>query len=132
MTSEASAALAELDLEIRRFGAAWATGEVAVLDELVSPTYTHIDAYGDFHDRASWLAYAGRRAGRSTQIGFREMALRLIGEMAIVTGINDIQAVGDPQVGARQDLVLRFTQVWVRREGRWLREAFQATISDKV
>ena len=132
MTSEASAALAELDLAIRRFGEAWATGELAVLDELLSPTYTHIDAYGDFHDRASWLAYAGRRAGRSTQIGFREMALRLIGEMAIGTGINDIEAIGDPQAGARQDLVLRFTQVWVRREGRWLREVFQATISEKA
>ncbi len=132
MTSEASAALAQLDLAIRRFGEAWATGELAVLDELLSPTYTHIDAYGDFHDRASWLAYAGRRAGRSTQIGFREMALRLIGEMAIVTGINDVEAVGDPQAGARQHLVLRFTQVWVRREGRWLREVFQATISEKA
>ena len=132
MTSEASATLAELDLAIRRFGEAWATGELAVLDEFLSPTYTHIDAYGDFHDRASWLAYAGRRAGRSTQIGFREMALRLIGEMAIVTGINDVEAVGDPQAGARQHLVLRFTQVWVRREGRWLREVFQATISEKA
>jgi hypothetical protein len=23
--------------------------------------------------------------------------------------------------------MLRFTQVWVKRDGRWLREAFQAT-----
>jgi hypothetical protein len=117
----------ELEQTIRRFGEAWASGDVPVLAELLSPTYSHIDAYGDFHDRASWLAYAGRRAGRGTRIAFREMATRLVGEMAIVTGINDIEAIGDPQAGARQDLVLRFTQVWVRRDGRWLREAFQAT-----
>ena len=64
-------------------------------------------------------------AGKST-------LLRLIGEMAIVTGINVVEAVGDPQAGARQHLVLRFTPGWVRREGRWLREVFQATISEKA
>ena len=62
--------------------------------------------------------------------GSASLRTRLVGDTAIVTGINDIEAVGDPQAGARQDLTVRFTQVWTQREGRWLREAFQATIPD--
>lgn len=50
----------------------------------------------------------------------------------MVTGVNEIAAIGDPQAGAGQDLVLRFTQVWVLRDGRWLREAFQATIAGRA
>lgn len=121
---------ADLERAIRRFGEAWACGDVAALDELLSPTYTHIDAYGAFHDRASWLAYAGRRTGRATRIAFRDVSARVVGEVAVVTGVNEVEAIGDPQAGARQDLVLRFTQVWLRHAGRWRREAFQATIAD--
>ena len=117
---------------MHRFGEARASGDVTVLAALLTPNYTHIDAYGAFHDRASWLAYAGRRAGGSTRIGFRDVRTRLVGDTAIVTGINDIEAGGDPQAGARQDLTVRFTQVWTRREGGWLREAFQATIPDGI
>ena len=124
--------LSDLEQAVHRFGEAWACGDVGTLDALLSPTYTHVDAYGDFHDRASWLAYAGQRAGRATKIAFREVATRLIGKVAVITGVNNVEAIGDPQAGARQDLVLRFTQVWVRREGRWLREVFQATISEKA
>ena len=90
MAGDAGAALAELERTIRRFGEAWACGDVAVLDELLSPTYTHIDAYGDFHDRTSWLAYAAGRAGRTTRIALRDLATRLIGEVAVVTGVNGI------------------------------------------
>lgn len=124
--------LADLERTVQRFGEAWACGDVATLDALLAPTYTHVDAYGDFHDRASWLAYAGRRAGRSSRITFRELATRQIGEVAVITGVNEIAAIGDPQAGAGQDPVLRFTQVWVLRDGRWLREAFRATIAGRA
>jgi hypothetical protein len=43
-----------------------------------------------------------------------------------VTGGNIV--IGDE----RSSLSIRFTQVWARRDGRWLREAFQATLVDPV
>ena len=97
--SAANADPAELAKAIHRFGEAWACGDVTVLETLLSQSYSHIDAYGAFHDKASWLGYAGRRAGRTTRIAFRDLQTRLVGDTAIVTGINDVESIGDPQVG---------------------------------
>jgi hypothetical protein len=53
-----------------------------------------------------------------------------MGDVAIITGRNDMVG-GNIVVGdERSNLSLRFKQIWVRRDGRWLREAFQATLVD--
>lgn len=59
--------LADLERAVQRFGEAGAGGDVQTLDALLSPTYTHVDAYGGVHDRASWFAYAGRPGSPSTR-----------------------------------------------------------------
>jgi ketosteroid isomerase-like protein len=120
-------ARAELESSMIRFGEAWAKGDRATVDALLSPGYTHIDIYGAFHDRASWLDYAAGRSGRATTIGFRDVVTRIFGDVAIVTGINDIRGSGIRDAADEAGLTLRFTQVWVRRSGQWVREAFQAT-----
>ena len=119
--------VAELKDAARRFGEAWANGDIAVLDALLSPTYTHTDVFGDFLKRADWLAYVQKRAGRASQISFRDVDIRMFGDVAVVTGINEVRGGGALSPTDQQDLLLRFTQVWVWRDGRWLREAFQAT-----
>ena len=122
-----AARLQELDRTAKRFGEAWAAGDKAPLDALLSPGYTHTDVFGAFHDRGSWLAYATGRAGRQTRIAFRDVRTRLVGDVAIVTGINQIGGPGVRDAGDSDDLTIRFTQVWIWRDGRWLRECFQAT-----
>lgn len=117
----------ELDEAVRRFGEAWAVGGGATLDALLSPTYTHADVSGRFQDRAAWLAYARGRAARGTRIAFRDVRQRIIGDVAIITGINELEGPGARDASDASALTLRFTQVWVKRDGRWLREAFQAT-----
>jgi ketosteroid isomerase-like protein len=117
----------QLDDAVRRFGEAWATGDGAMLDALLSPTYTHSDVFGHLQDRAAWLAYARGRAGRATRIAFRDVAQRILGDVAVITGVNEIEGPGARDAADAASLTLRFTQVWVRRDGRWLREAFQAT-----
>ena len=121
-----------LQTAIQRFGEAWARGDGATLDAMLSPTYTHIDVFGAFHDRASWLSYAAGRAGRSTRIGFRAMKTRFVGDLAIVTGINDVEGPGGRSAEDRASLTLYFTQIWRFAEDRWLREAFQATPVDRT
>jgi hypothetical protein len=77
---------------------------VAALEDPLAPAHTPVDAYGAFDDRASWLACARRRAGRSTRIAFRDLRARFIGGVAIVTGVNGVEGLGDLQAGARPDL----------------------------
>ncbi|HEY3149416.1 MAG TPA: nuclear transport factor 2 family protein [Dongiaceae bacterium] len=116
-----------LEEAVGRFGEAWANGDAIVLDSLLSPTYTHTDVFGKLSDRATWLAYASRRTDRTTSIEFRDIRIRVSGEIGIVTGINDLQGGGIRDAADRKTLTLAFTQVWVWQQGRWLREAFQAT-----
>lgn len=116
-----------LEDAFRRFGEAWANGDTSALDSLLSPTYTHTDVFGKLSDRATWLAYASRRTERTTRIEFREVRIRIAGDVGIVTGINDLHGGGIRDAADRQSLTLAFTQVWVWRRDRWLREAFQAT-----
>ena len=54
------------------------------------------------------------------------MRTRIAGDVAVVTGRNVIQGEGDVLRDGIENRAIRFTQVWVKREGRWLREAFQA------
>jgi ketosteroid isomerase-like protein len=109
------------------FGKAWASGDMAVLDDLLSPTYTHHDAYGERLNRQAWLDYASKRTGRNTRIEFRDVDTRIFGDVAVVTGTNIITGGGVRSAIDTNDLEMVFTQVWIWRDGRWLREAFQAT-----
>lgn len=118
---------AALEDAVRRFGEAWANGDYAVLDSLLSPSYSHTDIFGKRLDRAPWLAYAGGRGGRTTRIEVRDVRIRIDGDVGIVTGINDLDGGGIRDAADRKALSLAFTQVWVWRQGRWQREAFQAT-----
>jgi hypothetical protein len=97
---------------------------------MLSPSYTHTDVRGQFLNRDEWLEYASGRTGATTQIAFADVTTRLIGDVAIVTARNDVSGgsilVGDNRVS----LSMRFTTVWVHRDGRWLREAAQVTLID--
>lgn len=119
--------IAALEEAVRRFGEAWAVGDGAAMDSLLSSTYTHTDVFGKLSDRTAWLAYASRRTGRSTGIEFRDVRIRVVGEVGIVTGINDLQGGGIRDAADRKKLALAFMQLWVWRNDHWLREAFQAT-----
>jgi ketosteroid isomerase-like protein len=95
---------------------------------MLSRSYTHTDVKGRFQDRGAWLEYARGRSGATNQIDFADVTTRLVGDVAVITGRNDIEGSGIVSGDSRAAISLRFTQVWVRTDGRWLREAFQATI----
>jgi ketosteroid isomerase-like protein len=121
--SDEKTARRELDAAIRDFGEAWAVGDTDALRGMLSPSYTHTTVRGRIQGHDEWLEYARGRQGATTEIAFADVATRLIGDVAIITGQNDIIGGND----GLSNRSLRFTQIWVRRDGRWLREAFQAT-----
>jgi len=119
---------AALQDTMREFGEAWARGDVATLEAKLSPNYIPIDANGRVFDRAGWLRYAGGRSGRATRITFHDVRTRISGDVAVVTGTNEIRGGGVRNAAdTAERSVIRFTQTWMWREGRWLRESFQAT-----
>jgi|SRR5215475_314414 len=119
---------ADLEASIKRFGEAWARGDVATLEALLSPTYTHVDVWGKYQGRSTWLAYAASRVGWPTRIAFADLTTRIVGDVAVITGRNDIAGGGGLTRDSKRDFALCITRVWVRRDGRWLREAFPAAL----
>ena len=117
----------ELETRIVEFGEAWARGDVDALRGLLSPSYTHTDVRGRILGRDAWLDYARGRSGADTRISFADVSTRFVGDVAIVTGRNEMTGQTAISSDGRSTGSLRFTQVWVRQQGRWLREAFQAT-----
>ena len=89
--------------------------------------HAHRRASGTLFTRAEWLEYASGRAGRTTQIAFQNVSTRIDGDTAIVNGVNELSGRGVRDASDSEALVIRVTQVWIWRDGRWLREAFQAT-----
>jgi len=117
----------ELEVALRRFARAWAAGDAALLETMLAPDYTHVDPTGAFFDREGWLADTRDRAGRGTTVGFRNVTIRRHGDVAIVTGVIVMSGGGILAGDDPRDLSLRFTQVWSRRDGRWLRDAFHGS-----
>ena len=113
-------AKAEIETAVKRFGEAWADGDAATLDTMLSPTFTHTDINGKFTDRATWLATAHKRPNASTVMD--DIAIRTFGDVAIVTA-RQIITYDDGSEKRRR--AFRITTVLIKQTGRWLREAAQ-------
>lgn len=123
----ATLAVDDLEAALQRLGKAWAAGDAAELATMIAPGYTHVDPAGAFFGSDAWLAYVRGRAGRRTTIVYRDLAVRRHGEVAVITGVSVFGGGGVRSSDDPRDLTIRFTQVWIRDGGRWLRAAFQGT-----
>src|ERR1700749_1230686 len=113
---------AEIETAVTRFGEAWAEGDVATLDTMISPTFTHTDFRGRLTDRAAWLATARKRPNISSEMD--DIAIRLFGEISVITARQSISYDEGPE---RRRGVFRITAILIRQNGRWLREVAQVT-----
>ncbi len=131
-----AAAMAQTDSQqveklVRQFGQAWLEADVSTLDRLLAREYTHTDVTGRVLHRADWLADAANaqkwlrapEGNRKPSIEFEDVAVKMIGDSAVITGGNVIHSA-NPQAAP---IKLRFTQVWIKEDGNWKRCFFQAT-----
>ena len=80
---------------------------------------THIDAQVITKDQALDIC----RTGPALTSAVDQLAIRLYGDTAIVTGRTKATVSGE----APQTVTLRFTDAFVRRDGRWVAVASHAT-----
>jgi hypothetical protein len=107
----------EVATRVRQADEAWARSDVETLDRLLAARYVHDDAIGQVQRRADWLADAGKP--RNVAITFDDLAVRVRGRVAVVTGSG---LVTTPE----RAFARRFTEVWIKRGPAWLRTAFRA------
>src|SRR5689334_25396483 len=109
----------------KRRQAALIAGDLTTLDDLFDPALIHTHAPGLTHDKAQLLEHvAARRAYRAITRG--ELTIRLIGDVAIVTGRID-NRLGSSDGGERA-VAGQAIQVLRRCEdGAWRFVSFQMT-----
>jgi uncharacterized protein (TIGR02246 family) len=114
----------------RRWEKALQEFDLDSLQSLLAEDYSQTDLRGKVQDRASWFEYfkayvAAVHAGDAHfELSFEDVKMRVYGESAVVTGG---AAVKGQKGGVLVNNVIRFTNVWVRRQGTWHLVSYQAT-----
>jgi ketosteroid isomerase-like protein len=81
--------------------------------QLLAPDLTFIGTSGSFRDRSGYIASrSGSWIPRAATFTVTELLVRIYGETAIVTGRGTT-------TGAGVEGSVRFTDVWLRRHGKW-------------
>ena len=104
---------------------AWVDSDRATIDRIIAPDWTTISITGRMLTRADVMAEFFRD-GKSpiAKMTIDDVRVRLLGDVAVVTGRTTARAIGSDA-----DVVLRFTDVFALRDGRWQIVASQGTRS---
>lgn len=103
---------------------AWETGDAATLRRDLDPTFTLVDSKGNITDFAANVGEVEKRDPAYTVFRNRDQAVRVYGDSAIVIGITRVEGSSG---GAEFKAEFRFTDTWVKRDGRWVLAASHAT-----
>jgi ketosteroid isomerase-like protein len=117
------AALVELQQELAR---AWVTRDRSTVERIIAPEWTSTGPDGRATDRERVLAQVfATGVHKIHDVKIDDVKARVFGDAAVVTGRT--HGVGEFE-GAGYDVVIRFTDVLVRREGRWQAIASHASL----
>ena len=110
----------------QRLASAWVTGDRAFIESLLASDWTVIDPSGKLLTRQQVVDEAFVTSDRTiTAMAVDELSVRDLGDVVVATGRT--RATGASR-GESASVVLRFTDVFVHREGRWQVVASQGTI----
>jgi len=115
--------------EIRAMEKLWnesrVRADIAALDRLLDPGWTVTHGDGTINTKAEYLAdlKSGDRKFFA-DVKQDDFSVRLYGDTAVAAGISDskVEYKGRPSGGA-----LRFTRVYIKRDGRWVMIVSHAT-----
>jgi len=110
-------------VERRRF-AAMVAQDVAALEPLLAEELRYVHSNGQRESRAQFLETVRSGRIRYESIDVREIDVRLYDEIGLASGLI---TVGGRSGGQLLQLELRYTDAYVRRDGRWQLVAWQTT-----
>ena len=105
---------------------AWVAGDRAFIEQVLADDWSVTDLTGRVLTKAQVLEEAfAANDRRVVSMRITGIGVRAFGDWAIVTGRTD--AAGE-YLGEAVTVTLRFTDVFVKRDGRWQAVASQATL----
>lgn len=113
-----------LDLE-QQLSKASAHNNIATIEGIVGDDYIGIEAIGRIETKAEWLDGIKTEALIVEAEEPSQLKVRLYGNVAVVNGHLSIRDKRDGKVGHHE---LAFTDVWVKRNGRWQMVNYQGTM----
>ena len=116
-----AAVVHQIELIEEQLASTWKNRDCAAWGALLADDWsvTHIDAKVITKEEALGMC----RTGPSVTSTVDQLAVRSYGDTAIATGRTRATVTG----AAAQTVILRFTDVFVRRDGRWIVVASHAT-----
>lgn len=121
----AQSATAQILALQERIDEALLSNDSRALAPLLTPDATRTGPSGSITTRQQWLESIDRREIRYLSVERRDTSLRFYGNVAVVTGLVDIQ-VEKPGTGPIVEHN-RYLRVYVRQDGKWRLAAHQAT-----
>lgn len=123
---KASAVVQELTQIEQRLASTWKQGDCAAWGAMVAPEWSVIHVTGEILTRAQVLEMCRKPPVPLEAFTIDDVNVRVFGDAAVVTGRTTVTAGGATPVTVK----LRFTDVFIRRSGRWLAVASHATALD--
>lgn len=113
-----------LDLE-RQLSVASAKGDIATLDRIMADGYISIEAVGKVETKAEGMGEIKSGNWVTEAEEPTQMKVRLYGNVAIVTGHLSVRDKRNGKPGHHE---IVFTDVWVKKRGRWQVVNYQGTL----
>lgn len=115
--------LAELQQTLAK---AWVGGDRAAVERIIAGDWRSTGPDGRMTNRADVLADVFEaRVHRILRVDIDDVHVRVFGDAAVVTGRT--HGVGEAR-GSAYDVIIRFTDTFVRRDGRWQAVASHASL----
>ena len=112
-----------LQAQTQRFSA-MVSGDLSELEQLLSPDLIYTHTAGSTETKAEFLSSLRLGSLSYESITPDDAEVRVFGEAAVSTGRSAMRVISNGQELA---FTIRFLEVYVRRDGRWLLEAWQST-----
>lgn len=105
---------------------AWVSGDRPAIERIIAPEWRSTGPDGRSSDRASVLADVfEKRVHRIRRVEIDDVRVQVFGDAAVVTGRT--HGTGD-FAGTPYDVVIRFTDMFVRRANQWQAIASHASL----